>query len=369
MQSLMGVGIPDYAPQFYSTGPILDEFSRQQALAESTRRMSRGSSSGYRPANAMRIVKPSSASNSPQAMMQRRRTLVNDGNMARRRQYALDQAMLNQQVHNIMPSYEAYQEPVRRASRPMSWHPSSQAQQPQMQLHQLPQFDISQYMVPASTSYTDAELYPGYNAFPPTPAVYSSQTSPMSTFSPLSVPFTATSQPQVSQCMPTNSWSAPAYVDTTTTYASNGSPVSSEAFPCYSEQSSWDNFANNGFTHTVTTPPTPQSYQPAPQVEPSVPSEESIPYQALDEPEEEGEILIGMGLYDAPDKSDSDPELDHYRTSTCQLLGTTYRKGAGLKLEEAWEPPKEEEDDDETNEEEEEDDDAEEDQDSEHDAE
>jgi hypothetical protein len=366
MQSLMGVGIPDYAPQFYSTGPILDEFSKQQAFAES-RRMSRGSSSGYRPANAMRVSKPSSANNSPQALMQRRRTLMSDNNMARRRQYALDQAMLTQQMHNTAPAYEMYQEPVRRASRPMSWHPGSQAQQPQMQLHQMPQFNISQYMMPASTPYTEAELYSGYNAFPPTPAVYSSHTSPVSTFSPLSVPFSAVSQAQVSQCMPANSWNTPAYVDTTTaaaattTYVTSSSPGATEAFPCYTEQSSvtWDSFANNGFTPSVTTPPTPPNYQQAPQAEPTVPSEGSISYQALDEPEEEGEILIGMGLYDAPDKADTDPELDHYRTTTSQLLGTTYRKGAGLKLEEAWEPPKE--DDESSNE----DDDAEEDEDEE----
>jgi hypothetical protein len=75
-----------------------------------------------------------------------------------------------------------------------------------------------------------------------------------------------------------------------------------------------------------------------------VPAEECIPYQALDEPEEEGEILVGMGLYDAPDKSETDPSLDHYRMTTSDLLGSTYRKGAGLKLEEAWEPPKEEDD-------------------------
>lgn len=87
-----------------------------------------------------------------------------------------------------------------------------------------------------------------------------------------------------------------------------------------------------------------------------MPAEESIPYQALDEAEEEGEILVGMGLYDAPEKSDTDPELDHYRTTTSHLLGSTYRKGAGLKLEEAWEPPQ---DDDSSNDEEDDEEDAE----------
>lgn len=78
-----------------------------------------------------------------------------------------------------------------------------------------------------------------------------------------------------------------------------------------------------------------------------VSSEDSIPYQPLDDSEEEGEILIGMGLYDAPDKADEDPELDNYRTSASHLLGTTYRRGQGLKLEEAWEPPATDDEEDE----------------------
>ena len=94
-------------------------------------------------------------------------------------------------------------------------------------------------------------------------------------------------------------------------------------------------------------PPTPDDIQPVQQPQPLVPAEDSIPYQPLEEPEEEeGEILIGMGLYDAPDKTDTDPELDNYRTSASHLLGTTYRRGQGLKLEEAWEPPASDDEDD-----------------------
>jgi hypothetical protein len=324
----------------YSTGPILDEFSNQQALSESVQRISRGSN-GYRPANSMRIVKPSSANNSPQAMMQRRRTLMNDGNLARRRQYALDQAILQQQVQGVATPYETYQEPVKRTNRPVSWHPSSHLQQPQMQLHQLPQFDISQYIIPASTPYSDADVYTGYQQFPPTPIAYSGQTSPLSTFSPLSLPFAASSQPHMApQYVSPDAWSTPAYV-TPTPYSTSGSPVAAEPFPSYTGQTSfdWEAFATHGFD-TCTAPPTPDNYQQAALPEPTVPSEESIPYQALDEPEEEGEILVGMGLYDTPGKTETDPELDRYKTTTSYLLGTTYRKGAGLKLEEAWEPPK-----------------------------
>jgi hypothetical protein len=72
-----------------------------------------------------------------------------------------------------------------------------------------------------------------------------------------------------------------------------------------------------------------------------------VTYMPLEEPEEEGEILVGMGLYDTPDKSETDPELDNYRTSTSHLLGTTYRQGIGLTLEKAWAPPVKDDDDEE----------------------
>ncbi|KAG4218745.1 hypothetical protein PC116_g32775 [Phytophthora cactorum] len=55
---------------------------------------------------------------------------------------------------------------------------------------------------------------------------------------------------------------------------------------------------------------------------------------------------------------DDDPSLDNYRTTTSQLLDTTYRgRGRGWKLEEAWEPPvsdDEDGDEEENNEEDEE---------------
>ena len=115
-----------------------------------------------------------------------------------------------------------------------------------------------------------------------------------------------------------------------------------------------------GFNNT--TPPTPEAFSQN-QQQPTV-SEAAVPYQPLDEPEEEGEILVGMGLYDTPDKFDEDPQLNNYRSTVSSLLGSSYRpqepRGKGLKLEETWEPPKaeeeEEEDDDEDDEDDEDDD-------------
>lgn len=100
-----------------------------------------------------------------------------------------------------------------------------------------------------------------------------------------------------------------------------------------------------------TTPPTPDSMLYPQQPQPAV---SECSERCNDEPEDEGEILVGMGLYDTPDKYDEDPQLNNYRSTATSLFGSSYRSmeptGKGLKLEETWEPPKsddeEEEDDD-----------------------
>ncbi|KAK8002492.1 hypothetical protein PG990_000246 [Apiospora arundinis] len=350
MQSLMG-GIPNHAPQFYAANTVVDEYTRQLMMAESTRRSSRATT-GYRPTNAMRVTKPGSASSSPQSMMARRRTLVNDNNIAKRRQYALQQMQMPE------PSYESYQESTKRAARPVSWHPSTHFEQPQMVMYQQypqQQLDYSQYMMPNSTPYSEADIYAAYQQLPPTPAVYSGHTSPVASLSPVSLPYTTTQeQVQPQYITAADTWATPAHFNTASygssygsSYESSGSPVAAEPFPSYTGQSTftWDTSSSAGYNASAT-PPTPETFQPVSQPEPAMPVEEPVVYQPEEESEEEGEILIGMGLYDAPDKSDMDPQLDHYRTSTSSLLGSTYRKGAGLKLEEAWEPPKEDEEED-----------------------
>lgn len=127
----------------------------------------------------------------------------------------------------------------------------------------------------------------------------------------------------------------------------------------YSHGWDWNNFIMHGFGST--TPPTPETLPQSQLSQPVV--SEDIQYQALDDAsEEEGEILVGMGLYDAPEKFNEDPQLNNYRSTVSSLLGSSFRgcepSGKGLKLEETWEPPKsddEEDDDDEEEEEEEED--------------
>jgi len=80
-----------------------------------------------------------------------------------------------------------------------------------------------------------------------------------------------------------------------------------------------------------------------------------------DEPE--GEILYGMGLYDAPDQTKGPAAL--HQSVVLSLLGGARDqrevldtgKGLGLKLEDAWEPPASDDDDDEDGEEDDDDED------------
>ncbi|KAI8965703.1 hypothetical protein F5Y11DRAFT_277723 [Daldinia sp. FL1419] len=363
MPSLLGASMPHMPPQSYSSDPTFDELSRQLAFSDSTRRASR-SSTGQRAPGAMRIVKPSSANNSPQAMMARRRTMMNDGNLARRRQQALDHAVMQQmqqqqqqQQQQDCAVYSTPEDPIKRNARPVSWHPTSRLQQPNMQIP-MPQPDFSQYMMPTPMSYQQTDFYSGYQNLPPTPAIYSGQTSPISSMSPLCLPYAESSRTQPTPTyISHDAWNpTPQFMPN---YTVNSSPSELEPFPSFDGQASfnWDNGFNAHDFSSCTAPPTPDEFQPVQQPQPVVQSEESIPYQPLEEPEEEGEILVGMGLYDPPNKTDEDLSLDNYRTTTSQLLDTTYRgRGRGWKLEEAWEPPvsDDEEGEDEDNEEEEE---------------
>ncbi|KAI0157424.1 hypothetical protein GGR57DRAFT_66536 [Xylariaceae sp. FL1272] len=334
MPLMYGADVPHISPPTYND-PILDELSRQLMIQEPNRRVSRPSN-GQRQPGAMRVVKPRSANNSPQNIMARRRTLLNDDSIARRRQHAFDQAIL-QHVHDEASGYTAHQDPVKRSHRPVSWHPSSQHGDVHQMQMQIPQANFSQYMMPMPTQYHQKDLFSTYQTLPPTPAVYSEQTSPISGISPVSLPFGTT----------THSTMVPAYVQLPSNgLGANESPDFSQPFPTYTDQTAynWNTYSSQGL-QSCTAPPTPDDFQAAQQTH-TIPAEESIPYQPLEESEDEGEILVGMGLYDPPSKADNDPTLDHYRRTTSQLLGTTFRGGNGWKLEESWEPPASDDDED-----------------------
>ncbi|GKT49254.1 uncharacterized protein ColSpa_09435 [Colletotrichum spaethianum] len=339
MPVLMGGVLPGPVPTAYHTDALFDDLSRQMAISQASRRLSRGSS-GQRNGNAMRVAKPTSANNSPRsssAMQARRRTVVNDGNLARRRQQPMDQV--------ILPEYGTQSRP----SRPLSWHPSTfQHQQQKMPVAQ----HMASYPFPPAASAYDIDSYHIYQQFPPTPAAYSCNTSPVASFSPLSLPFGTYDS---SAYLPVEGWNVPqqeppAYVSSETTGYAEPFPALPTTLPDLTPSSTsthWQSYSMDGFPST--SPPTPETLPQAQQPQPIVPNEDTIPYQPLDEPEEEGEILVGMGLYDAPDKYDQDPQLDASRSAMSSLLGAPYRPqegtGKGLKLEESWQPPESDDED------------------------
>ncbi|KAK5993271.1 hypothetical protein PT974_06700 [Cladobotryum mycophilum] len=353
MHSNFGTYMPEALPPYSYDTMIDNTYDTQMALSQAARRLSRGSN-GQRTGSTMRVSKPNSTSTSPRSsMMARRRTMVNDAQTMRRHQQAMDYISATHGMETSQP------QPQRQA-RPVSWHPSTHLQAPQPQ-----HFPQQALTLSTPAMYHDqSDMYSTAPQYSPMMTTYSNNTSPSSSFSPLPVAY---------QCVDTMShMSADAWqLDERATMfpalndnqylgesclALNGLPNDKVSV----NGLEWNTFIMNGFNST--SPPTPDSFVQTTQLPQSAMSEASI--QDLDEPEEEGEILVGMGLYD--DKYEEDPHLNNYRSTVSSLLGSTFRpqepKGKGLKLEETWEPPKS---DDEDEEEDEEEDDDEEDDDSE----
>lgn len=229
-------------------------------------------------------------------------------------------------------------------ARPVSWHPTT-------------------YMAPPASTPFDysiprLEVNDGLGAYglPLTPITYSGYASPASNLSPLSQPFLGYDQPY--PCTEEASFFPPysAYQPSTLSQQTglqdfSQNPIDTSMLAQYN----WNALANNGFNNdfnSTTAPPTPENFHSIHQLQPSFPAEESIPYDDLENLEDSGEELIGMGLYDTPEKpSVREPFLDNYRALVMQqLMGVDYQKtestGKGLKLEEAWVPTASDEDED-----------------------
>ncbi|KAK0615962.1 hypothetical protein B0T17DRAFT_496893 [Bombardia bombarda] len=315
---------------------MLGDLSQQ--LAANTRRYSRGSG-GQRVGNAMRITKPSSANNSPRSsmMQSRRKTLIGESLQSRFHPQAIDPTYLPTPASE-MPSESMYEREARPA-RPVSWHPSShnfaypQAYQQQINM-----------LYPYSP-YSETEGFPTYQQLPPTPAAYSGYSSP-SGFSPSSLPYSTIDAPPFYPPT-TQAFSTQASIYQPTTHSNYVSASTVSTIPYQTAPNvvggalDWKSFAT--YDNFDTAPPTPEDLQQFQQPGTKLATEDSIPYQPLEDDESDGEILYGMGLYDAPDKSADDSRLDLHRSTIFSLLGGggAYPEptGKGLKLEDAWEPP------------------------------
>jgi len=377
-----GLGMPHQQASVgpYTVDSILNQLSRQ--LIGNTRRYSRASNGQQRGGNAMRISKPSSASNSPRSstLQARRRTLIGDG--FRGGLQSLSPAMDHLPTPASETPSELFYEPqTTRPARPVSWHPSSQnAQQPLFA-----QQDATLYPYSA---YNDAEILASLQQFPPTPAVYSGYTSPAESFSPLSLPYSNFSASQqhiyspVSQSVPMSQpQQVPAFLPATCSSDYPAATALSEIpylplSQAMDDTSAWESqLASSAMFNRQTAPPTPEDFAcslgPNPAMEASGQQQptkadagqqayQPLIYDDKDEDEPEGEILYGMGLYDAPDHN---KESTLHQSVVLSLLGGTREqkedvdtgKGLGLKLEDAWEPPASEDEDEEEGENEDED--------------
>lgn len=350
---------PGYGRHSLACGPVdmlLDDVALQMASLLPAR-YARGAT-GPTAGAPMRVTKPNSASNSPRkaAALGRRRTVMVDEAYRRRL------AMMEQPSALARGAGLANEQ----RSRPLSWHPAS---------HLPPQQRYPPAYAVASSDY---------HPLPPwDPAAYSGQPSPETTFSPIAVPY--------------HGYEAPQYLYAQTPFAHAASSGGSfnpahrqqqqqhqhqqqhqqQQQPQYHGQFQghtashttedptlyshldWNDFAPPEFGNPSTTPPTPENALPAQHPEPTLSATEEILYHplSLSEPESEGEELIGMGLYDAPEVTKtcaSDPGFDYYRDLLMSgFLGDGARKvapptGKGLKLEESYIPPPsdDEEDDD-----------------------
>lgn len=313
-QGMLNAGYPATYQQSY-----FDDLAIPSTTQYAPRRPSR-SSHGHqqmRPGFAMRVSKPNSTSNSPKAMMQaRRRTMMLDTQSLRRQQQVIDYLSTNQYSTNVSPV------PATRPARPLSWHPATM-QQAYPVLQQQPQQQAA-YPLLTPNMFDYQDMYMMGPHFSPMVESYSNETSPSSTFSPLPlfpndnmnyVPSTGMDipqKPQAAYTMPEQSFG--------------------EAFPLMSND--WNGFIMTGFDST--TPPTPETVPQAQQPQPHLATVPDVVAPAAEQPEDDGEILVGMGLYDTPEK---DAHISTFNTGMSLFGSPTEPQGKGLKLAETWEPP------------------------------
>lgn len=315
---------------FSAHSAMMDELSRQLCTIRNQQRQHPSRTSSQRHGNSMRVVKPRSANHSPYS--------TGSQGLTRPSPYeSHHQAYQTQQpaTEDMYAATTAYSTRSTRPSRPVSWHPSSSqfSQLPsyemygQQQYQTQPQAYMAQYQ---GTGYNDVNYFTSSQDFPHTPAVYSGYTSPATALSPLSLPYSTPYEQQAQQAQQQYftqaSWAVPPELSPAAPTLE--SPMDMLESTSTVSENSWSSYSQT--YAACTAPPTPDNYAQAPYAEPKVQSEESIPYQPLMEEEQDdgGEVLYGLGLYDAPSKP--------------SLLGSGLScppAGKGLKLESAWEPP------------------------------
>lgn len=273
------------------------------------------------------MSKPSSATNSPQNFQRRRATTSQS--IPRRRPNFYQQCLQ-------VPLQDAEEERIdsQASVRPFSWHPSSVATQ-----QQRPQ---SYCVAPSRNSLQDYPSFPASGI--PTPLTHPElglqlNSRPWYDTEDASSLYQQSSDYDVygPNDLTINTSMQDGYFTNPYIQYSSSTNQSSEGYAVFSPMQ----YPTSAWTSTLST----LSTQTAPATPDFVAIEESRNQNDLPTlPRKESDELIGMGLYDVPDRHSW--SLDSIMDGPTSLLATRpLSMGKGLKLEETWEPPEEEDSD------------------------
>ncbi|KAI9678608.1 MAG: hypothetical protein M1817_005665 [Caeruleum heppii] len=328
---------------------LLEDMSRQMASSRLVRRSSSRQAAGpstgtmRRTPRSDRISKATSAGNSPRDL-DRRRSVAYD---TRARQMPLMTRHSNhgyplQQRHDLGHL-------LSMQDRPLSWHPSQRLHdsQPVPAIPSLPpQTDSARW------SWMSSNAYSAFNGSP-APSLYpcSDSFSPVIPMSPLNGPFDDSEQ----FSLPNSHLDLLSHAEEGfegpwlagqeepklgALYGGYGTSIE-EDLPSNDPRAQWSCYAP--VPDDISSAPLfSDDFLPIQHPEPVKTTDPQRPFSSSQPQPEKGE-LIGMGLYDAPEREPTpDPELQLYRQQLHGLFGasasTNAVAGRGLKLEETWTP-------------------------------
>ncbi|KAI9816870.1 MAG: hypothetical protein M1827_001515 [Pycnora praestabilis] len=310
-----------------------------------------GSSSAPYKMKAARVAKATSAGNSPRRSDKRRTGVPHNST---RHRPTLDDHF------EFMFGAAAQQEEGysrERAGRPSTWHPVSQvihqpishgSSKPIQQTHMEEPYPVGFYpdMVARSSSIVTSLPYVG--PISPVPVYF--ETYEEDCFPSLNHESEYYSQHYSSTMTPISN---DPFTFAQNLPTQNPYEFTSEQYPEPAQQLQAWNYYPYGHPNGTSAPPTPDFL---PIQHPPALDNEQMHQKQPRKPGQGGKELIGMGLYDSPERiSIPDMALDNYRSlMMSKLLGSSHRTyeptGKGLKLEETWRPPppEGEDEDDET---------------------
>ncbi|EPE02941.1 hypothetical protein F503_08818 [Ophiostoma piceae UAMH 11346] len=347
------------------------DISRQLAAASASsassstirRRHSRSSQS------AMRIVKPSSANNSPTSSIVRRRmppSATMAARPARPVSWHPSSSSNNNNTSYLMPQYQPQPHHYFSANTPLqaddlAFPSSTYSNQTSPSTAFSPY--LSTYEVPSTNAYSNAHAQSQY--YSPNPWALSPSTLPVPSGAAMFDKLPSPDCPPLINLPPSLDVDAELELELELDAQDREEVFRQQQEQCRQQVAAMHRMHNMQTLNTASSSSSSSSSEyayaiRAPRTPPmcTLNSEPAaVAVSAAPEDDTDGEILVGMGLYDPPEKSfqEVDPTLQSYRSSVAQLLGAAYTMptptGKGLKLEDSWEPPEnmddEDEDDDE----------------------